>query len=394
MTRATVFVRILAPVAALALVLIPNSLRAADPYEINALVPLTGSAAFIGRQEAESLRLIESIVNKSGGVRGRPIKFAIADEQSNAQVAVQLTNAIIAKGAPVVLGPTLVADCGAMLPLMQSKTVLWCFSPGFHPPKGSYGFSSNSSTTDLIKVNVRYFHALGLDKIALIVSTDASGQDGERSIDAALAAPENAGMSVVAREHFATSDVSVAAQMAHIKASGAQALFAWSTGTPLGTILRGIAEAGLDIPVATTNANANSAQLKSYAGFVPKTLLFAGQLNQAPDQIPDGAIKRKIVQYYDAFKANGNSPEGSNSLAWDSALIVVDAFKRYGFDATSQQIHDYIEGLHGWVGINGDYDFRDGSQRGLSDKEGIMIRWDAPRSSFVGVSKPGGMPLK
>ena len=43
-------------------------------------------------------------------------------------------------------------------------------------------------------------------------------------------------MTVVAREHFNLTDISVAAQMANIKSSGAQALIAWSTGTPVATI--------------------------------------------------------------------------------------------------------------------------------------------------------------
>jgi branched-chain amino acid transport system substrate-binding protein len=355
---------------------------------------LTGSNAFSGKQESDSIHIIEGLVNQAGGIAGRPVKFEIQDDQSNPQIAVQLANGIIAKKAAVILGPSLVGDCGAILPLVQNGPVLWCFSPGFHPPKDSYGFSSNSSTTDLIKDNVRYFHALGLNKIGLVVTTDASGQDGERSIDAAIAEAENAGMSVVAREHFNISDVSVAAQIAHVKASGAQAMFAWTTGTPLGTVLRGIAEGGLDIPVATTNANAYSVQLKSYAGFMPKTLLFAGQFHQVPGQIPDGPVKRKIAQYYAAYKTIGAVPEGSNSLSWDSTLIVIDALKKYGPAATAQQIHDYIENLHGWTGINGEYDFRDGSQRGLGEKDGIIIRWDPVKSAFVGMSKPGGMPLK
>jgi branched-chain amino acid transport system substrate-binding protein len=375
------------------LALVPPALHAAVPFEIDVLVPLTGSNAFSGKQESDSIRVIEGLVNKAGGIDGRPVKFVIQDDQSNPQIAVQLANGIIARKVAVILGPSLVGDCGAILPLVQNGPVLWCFSPGFHPPKDSYGFSSNSSTTDLIKDNVRYFHALGLNKIGLIVSSDASGQDGERSIDAAVNSPEMAGMTIVAREHFNISDVSVAAQIAHIKASGAQAMFAWTTGTPLGTVLRGIAEAGLDIPVATTNANAYSVQLKSYAGFMPKTLLFCGQFHQVPNQIPNGPVKRKIEQYYEAYKTIGVAPEGSNSLSWDSTFIVIDALRKYGPDATAQQIHDYIESLHGWIGINGEYDFRDGSQRGLGEKDGIMIRWDPVKNVFVGVSKPGGLPL-
>ena len=47
----------------------------------------------------------------------------------------------------------------------------------------------------------------------MITSTDASGQDGERGVDAALADPANKDMTLVTREHYAAADLSVAAQI-------------------------------------------------------------------------------------------------------------------------------------------------------------------------------------
>jgi len=38
------------------------------------------------------------------------------------------------------------------------------------------------------------------------------------------------------------------------------------------------------------------------------------------------------------------------------------------------------------------YDFRDGSQRGLTESNGIMVRWDAGRDTWVAISKFGGAP--
>lgn len=376
-----------------ALVCFPGSLRAADPYEINVITSLTGQSALGGKQVSDSLRVIETRVNQAGGIAGRPIRFAIQDDQTNPQIAVSLMNAIIAKNAPVILGPQITATCNAVFPLVQDGPVMWCFSPGFHPPKDSFGFSSNASTAALLQTTVRYFHALGLTKLALIATTDATGQDGERTLDAALTAREVQGMTIVAREHFNVTDISVAAQMAHLKASGAQALIAWATLTPLGTVLRGANEAGLDLPIATTNANASAAQLKGYASFIPKTLLIAAMFNQVPDQVPNGPIKRKVDQFYGDYKALlGFAPEGSANLAWDSTYIVLEAIKKIGPGATARQIHDYIEGLHGWIGVNGIYDFRDGSQRGLSAQDVLMTRWDPAKNGFVGVSKAGGLP--
>ena len=77
--------------------------------------------------------------------------------------------------------------------------------------------------------------------------------------------PENKDITVVDRAHFNTTDVSVAAQIEHIKAANPQVLIAWSTGTPIATVFKGIVQAGLDIPIATTNGNMTYAQMTQYA---------------------------------------------------------------------------------------------------------------------------------
>jgi hypothetical protein len=71
----------------------------------------------------------------------------------------------------------------------------------------------------------------------------------------------------------------------------------------------------------------------------------------------------------------------------------VSAFKKLGLNATAAQIKDYISNLHGWAGANGVYDFRDGSQRGLTAKNGIIVRWDPAKDAWTSISKFGGAPL-
>ena len=58
--------------------------------------------------------------------------------------------------------------------------------------------------------------------IALLVSTDATGQRSDKMLDYTLHLPDNAAMVVVAHEHFSDSDISVAAQLARIKAADPQ----------------------------------------------------------------------------------------------------------------------------------------------------------------------------
>jgi branched-chain amino acid transport system substrate-binding protein len=364
-----------------------------QPYELNVIMPMTGYGAFLGKGEKPALDAIEKIVNKSGGIAGRPVKFVIHDDQSNPQVDVQLANSLISQHVPVILGSSLVALCGAMMPLVKDGPVLYCFSPGVHPEPGSYVFSSSVSTTDLIPVAVRYFRERGLTRFAVITSTDASGQDAERAINAVFALPENKGLSIVDREHFGVSDISVSAQMARIKAANPQVLIAWSTGTPAGTLLRGASEAGITIPILTTNGNLTYAQMAQYSSFMPKELYFPGVPCVAPNQVTDKATKNAVTTYQTALRAEGVKPDFMGSTAWDPAMIVITALRALGPNATAAQLRQYIANIDGWVGVNGRYDFRSIPQRGLDQSAVIMVRWNQEAQTWVGVSKPGGTPL-
>jgi branched-chain amino acid transport system substrate-binding protein len=368
---------------------------AAEPFEIPVVMPLTGGGAFLGTSENQSLQIVEKMVNAHGGIQGRPIHFAVQDDQSNPQVAVQLTNGALTKKPNVILGSSVVAMCNAMAAIVKaSGPVQYCFSPGIHPAPNSYTFSSSISTDDLALVALRYFHGKHWNRVAMITSTDASGQDAERAFVEASHRPENAGLSLILQEHFNPNDVTVSAQITRIQGAHPDAIVAWSTGTPFGTLLHGINDAGIDIPVLGGNGNLTYPQLAQYKAFTPKQMYFPSPRFFAREQVGPGPIRDAQNLFFKSFAAIGVKPDVSHSFSWDPALIVVDALRHVGLNATPDAVRAYIEALHGWVGINGVYDFRDGSQRGLTANAAIVIRWNAANATFTGVSKPGGAPLK
>lgn len=370
------------------------SASAADPYELYAVEPMTGPGAFGGKADVNALSVIESMVNSSGGIRGRQIKFVVEDDQSNPSVAVQLLSGIIAKHVPVVLGSTLAATCNAMAATIKDGPVQYCFSPGVHPPSGSFSFSAGPSTLDQLTAIVRYLRDRGVRKVAILTSTDATGQDADRIIDGLFGDPANRSLTIVDREHFTVGDVSVAAQIARVKESSPDLLIAWTTGTPLGTVLRNAHDGGLGVPVLTSSGNMSTAQLAQYGDFLPAELLFPGLPAFSPDQLPGGPMKRAVLAFLDAFKPSGTHPEAGENQVWDATLIVIEALKKYGLDATPEQLRGYIANLHDWTGIYGSYNFGAIPQRGVGVGGVIIQRWDPARGRFIALSQPGGAALK
>lgn len=360
------------------------------PVELHALLALTGLAAFLGAKEQESLRVLESVVNANGGINGRPLKIVFEDDQSNPQVAVQVVSGLVAQKVPLFLGPTLTAVCQAVAPLVdQNGPVSFCMSPTIIPRPGGYMFMSAPSIDDVEPFVLRFFRDRGLTRIALITSTDASGSDFEKRFDGVLARPEFKAMTLVAREHMATSDITVTAQIARIKAANPQALLSFTVGPPFGTLLRGIHDEGLDVPIYGSGGNFTYAQMNQYASFMPKELYLNGARGITPDAEARGATARAQNAYYAAVKAAGIRPEFSTSIPWDMAMIAVDALRRAGPNASAAQIHDYVEHLRGYTGIQGTYDFTTGDQRGLGEAAAALFRWDVAKGDFVLVAHGG-----
>jgi branched-chain amino acid transport system substrate-binding protein len=368
----------------------PAAIAAADPFSIDVILPLTGPATFVGKGSQEGLQGVEAAVNASGGISGRPIHFVFHDDQTNPQLTVQLVSGLIADKVSVILGTASAAGCGAALPLVSNGPLLYCLSPGLHPPDGSFAFSASVSTADTTAVSIRYFRERGWKRVAVITTTDASGQDGEHGIDAALALPENKDVTVVDREHYAPNDLSVAAQVARIKGASPQVVIAWVTGTPAGTLFRSLADAGAGLPTLVANSNSTFAQMQQYADFLPKELYFPDQPSMAPEEVTDRGVKDALNTFFTTLTKMGVKPDVIPSTTWDPGMLVVEALKRRGLGATAAQLREYIANLRNWPGVTGRFDFKAVPQRGLGANSVIITRWDAGRGTWVGVSKPGG----
>jgi branched-chain amino acid transport system substrate-binding protein len=369
--------------------------RAAEPYELNVIVSLTGPFAFIGTAEATSVKAVVDIANKEGGIKGQPIKLNIQDDQSNAATAVQLASAIIAKKPNVMLGPTYLASCLAVQPLVVANNgpVTYCFAPTLHPAAGSLLFSGGSSSNDQAKAQMRFMEAKGWKKAVLIATTDATGQDTEARFVDEFASGKYPGMQLLTREHFASNDPSVAAQISKMKSFNPDVVIDATTGTSTGTVLRAIKDAGLDVPVMSSLGNVIIAQIEQYTSILPREIYFDGPGFIARDVTPKGPVRDAQQLFYKALNAQGLNPDVGYSQSWDPTLVVIDALRHAGTSASPKQLLDYILSLKHFAASDGYYDFSDGSQRGIGIDSIVICTWNPAKKTWEAASEPGGKPL-
>jgi branched-chain amino acid transport system substrate-binding protein len=363
------------------------------PYRLDILLSETGAGTFLGTKEHQALTLLEKVVNENGGINGRPVQFVYADDQSNPVVAVQLANSVAARGAPVVLGPSLVGSCSAMLPMLEKNGLVnFCYSNALNAPPRSFAFSASAGSAPDAIVIIRYFREHGWTRIGFIAGNDVAGRVSEGQVDAALALPENRDVKVVLREFFNPQDISVNAQLVKIKDTHPQALFTTASGTSFGTIMHAMHDSGLDVPTYSSSANMVESQLIDYAGILPRDLFFVTSSGVIPDpNFGTKAVKEAQRIYFQAFARAGLTPNSSAILCWDPTMIVIDALRHTGPNPTAAKVHDYIENLHGWAGIEGLYDFRDGTQRGVGLNSLLVYRWDGPTQKVQVVSRAAGL---
>lgn len=363
-------------------------------YTIHAIVSETGSASFLGSEEAAALNALAKYVNATGGIDGHPLQFAISDNQTTASTSVSLASPLVSQAPILIVGSLTTTDRPVDDLVSSSGPVIYDLSPGDHPKPGSMVYSSSNSTTNQTQAFINFAQSKGWTRVAAITSTDASGQDGWTNVQKAVA-NSNGAVTITDHETFDPKSVSVTTELSKIKATNPQALLIWTTGTPLGTVLKGMQGLGMDsLPTMTTNGNASYAEMQRLASELPGQLYFPGAPFMAGPQNLTGQTKTQVQAFDNAMQAAGQKvPDEGDALAWDPGLLLVSALRKLGTNATASQIHAYIDSQTSFAGINGTYNFTDTSipdNRGLTISSVYVAEWNKSQNAWTAASGPAG----
>lgn len=137
-------------------------------------------------------------------------------------------------------GSVVAADAPVEALAGPSGPVMYDLSRGVHPKPGSFVFSSGISTASDAESYLKFFRGEGWTRISVITVTSGSGVDGWHELQKALKLPQNSQFNILTHQTFDTSAVSVTIQLSIMKATNPQAMVIWTTGTSLGTVLKGM----------------------------------------------------------------------------------------------------------------------------------------------------------
>ena len=83
--------------------------------------------------------------------------------------------------------------------------------------------------------------------------------------------------------------------------------------------------------------------MASYKGYLPKELLMAGLTTMvAPDQLPARVSCATGSRDNRDLTAAGLRPNALQTTPWDAGLLIVDALRHVGPNATASQVREYL----------------------------------------------------
>ena len=76
------------------------------PYKIGVILPLTGYLSWLGEYMKKGAELKVEMINKAGGVNGRPLELIIYDDQSSPETATRVAQRLISTDGVIALQGT------------------------------------------------------------------------------------------------------------------------------------------------------------------------------------------------------------------------------------------------------------------------------------------------
>ncbi len=356
-------------------------------YKIGFIAAVTGSASSLGEPERDAAVMIQKQLDAQGGITGpdgvvHPVKILIQDTQTNADVAIPIVKKLINdEGALVIIGPTTSQESMALIPIVQEAQVTMismASSSSIVKPvaERKWVFKVAQSNEHTSPWQVKYAKAKGLTKIANLYVNNAYGEDGAQAIrDTAKAE----GIQIVLEDTFGANDTDMTSQITKIKASQAQAVLVTAIPPAAAIFTKQYRELGVNLPLLHNSG----VGMKSFidlagAGNVEGVIFPMGKL-VAVDALPDSDPQKAVLQkFVSDFKAStGKPPSQFAAHAWDCLQIVMEVLKTFPEGLTVEQqrirLRDGIEGLKGFVGADGVFNFSADDHVGLSVNDVVLV---------------------
>ena len=331
-----------------------------DTIKIGGNLEMTGGSASYGKSAQNGIKLAIDAANANGGVLGKKIEFVVADNKSEAAEATNAMQKLIAQDKVIaVIGPNLSSASIAATSINTSAKVLAITPMGTNP---NVTVDKDGKTKDFM------FRACFIDPFqGTVMATFAKDKVNAKNVailvdnssDYAKGLAQffkeaftKGGGKIVAEESYLQKDTDFKATLTKIKSSNPDMIYVPGYYQEVGMIVKQAREMGLNVPMAGGDGW-DSAKLPEIAGKAALNNTYFSSL-YSPDD--DSKLNKDFVAAYQ--KAYNEKPDVFAALAYDSALLVINAIKSANALDTVK-IKDAMAKTAGFSGVSGNVTFNE-----------------------------------
>lgn len=346
----------------------------AQEYKIGLVSSLTGPGSFIGDPFAKAAKLAVDKANAAGGINGKKIELIVYDSEASADKTLVFVKKLINDDkVAVILGPDFSGTVRASLPTIEDAKIVSLYNtPIIEPKPNSFHFTPWPSEETGYRVALKSLQGRGVKNMAVIATTDLSGQSGYRWVEKLH---KEYGIKLVATERMEMADKDVTAQLTKIKASRPDAVFSIGSGAIVAVVAKGYTRLGFTQPLMLSTGAISATFPELLKGITPDTLIFATYNLLVVDTLPDShPSKKPIKDFLKIYKENfGKEGDQYGGSGWDMAQIAIAAMRKVGTDRV--KIRDEIQKVRNYPGTMAPITFSPEQHRGTADDAFIMAQF-------------------
>lgn len=349
------------------------------PIKIGVILSESGSQEPLGKPEKRAIELFVEKLNAKGGIDGHPVEVIIKDDASDPSRALQAAVELLDQEEVVaIIGSS---TTGATLSIKQEtnarKIPLISMAAGVEIMEGdfNYVFRTPPTSAEAAGKALDYISkVMGKKKIAILYDTNAFGTDGRDTLKR-LASSYNVEITTAEGYDSNATEEAIDTHLVNVKASDPEVVVVWGTNPGPAKIAKRMKDKGINIPFMGSHGIANKTFI-DLAGEAANGVLFpAGKMLIWQKALKPGTPQYELMkEFSEEYSARyGEQPNTFAGHGWDAILILTEALKRAGADATPDKIRDAIEKTQGLVGTAGVFNYSPSNHNGLSPEDLVVV---------------------
>ena len=298
-----------------------------SPLRIGAILSLSGTYASMGAVEKQSLELETKKINAAGGVNGHPIELIIENDNTDESKAVSAAEKLINKDKVIaILGATGTGPTMAIRSSVEKANIPQISMAGGNVITGqlsSHVFQTPWTNELLLDNLFKTLKGRGVKRIALVTDSGGYGKDG-RAI--ALEKAQKYALELAVDTTFKPGDTDMAAQVASVKKSNAQAIVLWNAGKEAPLFVKQYKLSGSSLPIYGGSGQARAEFIEGAGKYAEGVTIITGK-SFVPASWKDNTNERNAIEtFFKRFNDSyGSDPDIFAGHAYDALHLVANA---------------------------------------------------------------------